>query len=143
MEVYNVLKPDALVQVTKNAFSKSIKIMADAVKREYRSMFPGSAYYKAVHYKAFKTGKGAVVDINRFKRRRKGDPMYKSYVVRILELGSYKTGERKTKKGWSRGVLTPRPFYAPGISASQQQAEASYMQNLDRAMAQKINQLAK
>lgn len=139
--MFDALNPKQLASATRSAFGRSGRILLNAAKAAYRSMFPGSVLYRDMHMKAFRSGKGVMVDLIYTKRHQKGDPLYKSYVMKILEEGSYKTGQRITAKGYNRGSLRGYHFFQQGVSGSMNQAQSDFQQNLESAMDRKIKQM--
>ena len=87
--LFEELAPKQLRSASRSAFNKAGRIILNAAKEEYRSMFPGSVLEKDMHMKAYRSGKGVMVDLLYAKRHDKGDPLYKSYVMKILEVGNY------------------------------------------------------
>ena len=141
-KMFDELNPKQLASATRSAFGKSGRILLNAAKAEYRSQFPGSILYRDMHMKAFRSGKGVIVDLLYTHGHQKGDAMYKSYVMKILEEGSYKTGVRSTARGYNRGSLRGYHFFQTGVSGAMNQAESVFLQNLEAAMDRKIKQMS-
>lgn len=131
------LKPNQWRQATRNAFRKSMSIVQNAVKAAYRQTYPGRLW-RDIHVSAFRSGKGAMVDLLYLKRRSKGDPLYHNFVMRFLNQG---TQERQTKKGWSRGSVSGSHFFEQGVNSSMATAQATLMANLENALKKKIEQV--
>lgn len=133
------LEPRQLRSATRSAFGKAGRTILGAAKASYRSMFPGSALYRGMHMKAYRSGKGVMVDLYYTKTASPGDPLYKSYVLKILELGSYKTGNRTTRSGQSRGTLRAYGFFSRGVASSMPSAQSGFERDLMTAMQRQID----
>lgn len=141
--LFDRLEPKQLRSATRSAFNRAGRVMVNAAKAEYRSMFPGSVYYKDIHMKAYRSGKGVMVDLYYLKNHAKGDPLYKSYVLRILEVGNYKTARRSrgnSKNGSraDRGKIRAYHFFQQGTESVIQQVNSQFTANLEQAMKKQI-----
>ena len=159
--LFNELDPKHLRYASRSAFNKAGRIILNGVKEEYRGMFPGSVLQKDIHMKAYRSGKGVMVDLLYTKRHSKGDALYKSYVMKILELGNYK-GKRISKgnykayrpemSSWSnqrwisaltaaradRGNIKAYHFFKKGTEATQERALQEINNLLEQAMQKQV-----
>lgn len=142
-ELFDLLNPEQFRSASRSAFNKAGRTILNAVKANYQSMFPGSILYKDIHMKAFRSGKGVMIDLLYTKGHSKGDPLYKSYVMKILELGSYKTGNRETAKAYSRGTLGARQFFRPAVDSVKSTVESDLRAMLQQAMQKQVEKAAK
>lgn len=85
---FDYITPEKLRTATRSAFNAAGGIMKRSVQKEYRSMFPGSVLYQDVHMKAFRSGKGVMVDLIYTRDFPKGHPLYKSFILPMLESGT-------------------------------------------------------
>lgn len=138
--MFDSLNSKQLVSATRSAFTKSLKIMLQAVKANYDAAFPGSVLSKAIHAKAFRSGKGGIVDLIYVGKHSKGDPLYKSYILKMLNSG---TKTRTTSKGYYRGSISGKHFFQSGVSASETAAVNSLQQNIEAAIQKKYEKLSK
>ena len=138
--MFDSLNSKQLVSATRSAFTKSLKIMLQAVKSSYDAAFPGSVLSKAIHAKAFRSGKGGIVDLIYVGKYSKGDQLYKSYILKMLNSG---TAARSTSKGYYRGSISGRHFFTAGVNASESAAVNSLQQNIETAIQKKYEKLTK
>ena len=155
--LFEELAPKQLRSASRSAFNKAGRIILNAAKEEYRSMFPGSVLEKDMHMKAYRSGKGVMVDLLYTKRHDKGDPLYKSYVMKILEVGNYKTARVSTgnykgrsttsASAWvagraqaraNRGTLRAYHFFQNGTSSAKLQAQHEFNGLLEAAIQKQI-----
>lgn len=96
---FDFLTPEKLRTATRSAFNAASGILQRSAQKEYRAMFPGSIIYKDIHKKAYRSGKGAMVDLIYVKKHAK------SYILPMLEQGNFETRPRVTKDGKNRGNI--------------------------------------
>lgn len=148
----DALSPDEAAAATRTAFRRTAGALRRSVQSAYRARFPGSVLYKAVHSAAWRTGKGATVDIYpAWQHYGKGDPLYKSYILPMLEQGNYLTSPRKRnvrlRDGSTRqvtaGDIRASRFYRRGVDSGRQSAMSDLQRNIERAFMNKIEKLAR
>lgn len=154
IRLMDALSPDELAQTTRQALRSTAAAIQKAVQREYRAQYPGSVLWRAVHMSAWRSGKGAEVDINPawFRKYGKGDPLYRSYILPTLEQGNYKTSPRRAKRNrnyrnysassFNRGNIAGTRFFRRGVESSVTAARIELQGKIENALARRINRLA-
>lgn len=59
------------------------------------------------------------------------------YRLKWFEMGTYKTNDRKTKKGYSRGVIQPSYFF----QSSKEAKESEIFTNMDKMLSDNITKI--
>ena len=119
-KAFEAISPKGLRAATRAAFRNSANVIKRAVAAEYKSAYPGSQRYKAIHMVAYKQGDGAVVDLQWMKSKYKE---VRPYVMRFQNVGS-RGQSRQTEAGHNRGVMPASHFFSKGVATSSNAAAA-------------------
>lgn len=162
MAAFEALHPKQLRSATRSAFAKSGNIMKKAAQTEYKAAFPGSVLYRDIHMKAFRNGMGVVVDLVYLRNHPKGDKLYKSYILPMLELGTIERytgsyGGKRASKYYNeksgkyegidlkrsnyRGKISGSGFFGRGVSGSIGRAMSELSRNIEDAITRKAKKV--
>jgi uncharacterized lipoprotein YajG len=136
-KLFDELQPKYQSQVINAGYRKAGKIILDEIKKNFSERFNTGGKWNLLKYFVVRSMRTKVgVRIGALEATGKDN---KAYITRILEVGSYKAGNRgyKTRQNHvfhSTGVLKASNFFSDAVMATKDQAMESVNQSIVDAM---------
>lgn len=124
------LEPKTFRTAVKSGMRRAVNVIKREAVKNYKREYPGSARFRGIHMKVWRTGMGAMVDLLFLKN----DKQLRPWVMRFQNKG---TAMRSTKKGLDRGFMSASYFFSDAISATKRKAESMMQRFVDEAIIKK------
>ena len=127
---FDGLQPKQFRTAVKHGLRKSVNVIKREAVKNYKTAYPGSDRYKAIHMKVWRNGMGAMVDLLFMNK----DKELRPWVMRFQNAG---TAMRATRAGYDRGFMAASSFFADAVKSKKSEAEGMLKRAVDEAIVKK------
>ena len=124
------LEPKTFRTAVKSGMRRAVNVIKREAVKNYKREYPGSARFRGIHMKVYRTGMGAMVDLLFLKN----DKELRPWVMRFQNKGAI---DRKTRRGYNRGTMPASNFFSDAIASTKRRAESMMQRFVDEAIIKK------